>query len=166
MLYNFLKKISTKLLALEKSPQRLARSCALGVFIATSPFIGLMTWIAFPLSWIFKVNPITVIVVLNLVNNPFMIVPIIVIDYAVGYYLIERLLHIDLVPYNPSWMHWLNTKIGPYLEQYLGVKTMCFWCYIIGGLIFAFICSIPTYIILQRFFTKRMHNPNRENFTQ
>ena len=162
MIRNFFKKIGNKLFALEKSPHRLALSCALGIFIAMSPFIGLMTWIAFPLSWLFGVSAVTVIVVLNIVNNPLTMIPIIVANYAVGYWLIERLLKINLMSYNPSWMNWINVKIGPYITRYLGVKNMCFWCYIIGGMIVALCCSIPAYFLLKKLFTKRMNRVNEE----
>lgn len=152
----FVKKVMDKLIAAERSPERLARSCCVGIAIATSPFITLQTWIAFPIAWIFGLNTIVIITVLYVVNNPFTMVPIIVADYACGYWLIDRLMGIDLVAYNPSWVAWINAKIGPYLQQYLGVTSFCFWCYIIGGLIFCAICSLPFYVPLRNYFRKKL----------
>ena len=153
---HFLKRFLNRLLAMEKSANKLALGCCLGVFIATSPFLGIQTWIAFPLAWLFGVNALIIIAVLYLINNPLTMLPIVVADYAVGHWIIEQWMGINLVIYNPSWMGWVNTKIGPTLYTYLGVTEVCFWCYILGGLLFATICSLPLYPLLRWFFARHV----------
>ena len=149
----FFKNFINRLLVMEKSPHKLALGCCLGIFMALSPFLGIQTWLAIPLSWLFGVNTLLVIAVLYLVNNPFTMFPIVVADYAVGHMVIERWMGMNLVAYNPSWMGWINSKIGPTLYKYLGVTQVCFWCYILGGLLLATICSLPLYPFLKKFFS-------------
>jgi uncharacterized protein (DUF2062 family) len=153
---SYIKKVVDKLLSSEHSPERLAMSCCLGVFIATSPFIGLQTWILLPLCWISRLNTVVAITVLYLVNNPLTMIPIIVADYAVGYWLLEVAFGVDLLQYNPSWFAWVNAKIGRYITHYLGVQNVCFWCYILGGMIFAVLCGLLCYFPLRRYFRHRL----------
>jgi uncharacterized protein (DUF2062 family) len=152
----FFKNLLNRLLAMEKSPHKLALGCCLGIFMAMSPFLGIQTWLAIPLSWLFGVSTLLVIAVLYLVNNPFTMFPIVVADYAVGHCIIERWMGMDLTVYNPSWMGWINSKIGPTLYKYLGVTQVCFWCYILGGLLLATICSLPLYPVLKKFFAYKL----------
>lgn len=151
-----IKKYLSHLLSIEKSPHKLAVGCCLGIFIAMSPFLGIQTWIAIPLSWLFRVNALVVITVLYIVNNPFTMIPIVLADYIVGHWIMVKWLHVDLASYNPSWIHWLELKIGPALHKYLGVTSICFWCYLAGGIILALLCSISLYPLLRFFFVRTM----------
>lgn len=154
----FFKNLSNRLLGMEKSPHKLALGCCVGIFIGTSPFLGIQTWIAIPLGWLLGVSIPLVIAVLYVVNNPLTMFPIVVADYAVGHVVLEKWLGIDLVAYNPSWMGWVNSKIGPTLYKYLGVTNVCFWCYILGGLLFATLCTLPWYPILKKFFARKLQD--------
>lgn len=153
---NRIKQCIDHLLSLEKSPQKLAMSCCLGIFIGTSSLLGIQTWVAIFLSWLFGVNALLVLAVLYIVNNPFTMAPIIVADYAIGHWIIERWMGVDLVAYNPSWMYWIDDKIGSIIYQYLGITTLCFWCYIFGGILFALLCSVPLYPFLKFFFARKI----------
>lgn len=153
-LHKFFKKLATQLVKLEPSAARLSASCCLGICLATSPFLGLQTWIAIPLAWAFKLNAKVAVAVLWIVNNPFTMIPFVVVDYATGYWVIERLLGIDLMAYNPSFMYWINDKIGGAIYSYLGVEHLCFWCYILGGLLFCLLVSWPWYWLFKRSFAR------------
>lgn len=159
----YVKKIVDKLLSAEHSPERLASAFAFGVFIATSPFIGLQTWILLPMCWLFGLNTVVAVTVLYLVNNPITMIPIIVADYAIGHWLLECGMGIDLIAYNPSWVAWLNNKIGWYVTRYLGVPQFCFWCYIIGGMIFATVCGLLSYFPIRRYFRHKLAEREAQN---
>ena len=90
-------------------------------------------------------------------------IPIAAFDYMVGHWLTETVLHLDLMRYNPSWMDWVNKKIGYYLIQYLGITELCFWCFIIGGAIVSLVISITMYPFVKYSLTRLLRQRNREN---
>lgn len=149
-----LKLLAEKLVVLEPSVSRLAGSCCLGICVAVSPFLGIQTWIALPLAWLLGLNAKVVVAVLWTINNPLTMVPFVIVNYAFGHFIIEQCLAINLVQFNPPIMEWVNEKIGPTIAHYLGISHLCFWCYILGGLILCMACSWPWYFLLKRWFSQ------------
>jgi uncharacterized protein (DUF2062 family) len=78
-----------RLLALDDPPERTALAFSVGVFIAFSPFLGLHTVIATVIAFWFRFNKVAVYGG-TFVNNPVLIVPIVVASYAVGALLLGR----------------------------------------------------------------------------
>ncbi len=154
---HFGKKVLNRILALEASPQKLARAVALGFYIAFSPFLGVQTILIFILSWIFRVKVKVVFTIVYLVNNPWSMIPIAALDYIFGQWLVEKVLGLDLLRYNPSWMEWVNKKIGYYLVSYLGIEELCFWCFMIGGNLIALMVGFIAYPCARRFFAHVHH---------
>ena len=72
-----------KILALDCSPRRVAMSCAVGVFIGFSPFIGFHTAMAIGASFIFGL-PFYPLIVGAYVTNPFTFIPIYTVCYKFG----------------------------------------------------------------------------------
>jgi uncharacterized protein (DUF2062 family) len=122
-----------------------ARSCSLGCFIALSPLLGIQTPILFVLSPLFKANTWLVLTIVYVINNPWTMIPIVVFDYLVGYTLLRYLNAETLLNHNPSWMQFINNKIGPYLNSYLGIQELRIWCYIIGGIVVSCVAAIIIY---------------------
>lgn len=152
-----IKKFFSHILAAGVTPGQRAAAISLGVFIAFSPFLGIQTLLIFALSWLLGLNPAITFATVYLVNNPWTMIPIAAADYIVGLWLIEIKLGYNLVPYNPFFMDWINRKIGYYIMKYLGIKQLCFWYYILGGLILAFILSVLLYPIIKLFFVLYEH---------
>jgi uncharacterized protein (DUF2062 family) len=146
-----------RLLLSERSPEKLAASFCLGTFIAITPTIPLQTPLIFLCCWLFRLNSVVAVAAAYIVNNPFTMIPIYVIDYAIGMW-VMRILGIDLAQYNPSWVERFNTFISEYVDvkKYLGAD-LCFWCLIIGGFLFAALITIPLYPILTRTFRRLLH---------
>lgn len=149
-----LKSVLNKLLTYEKTPGKLAASCCLGMQIALSPFLGIQTFLVFPLSWLLGLRWAGVMVVSYTVNNPFTMVPIVVMNYATGHFVFERFLGLSLAAYNPSFMNWVNSKIGPCINTYLGITELSFLTYVLGGLLFSFCLSWPFYPLFRMWFSK------------
>jgi uncharacterized protein (DUF2062 family) len=63
------------LLTLGESPRKLKLAFAVGVFIAFCPLVGLHTLLAVAVTWLFRFNPVAVMVGAFL-NNPWTFVPI------------------------------------------------------------------------------------------
>jgi uncharacterized protein (DUF2062 family) len=160
----FFKKFFYRLLHHESNPLKLAHAFCLGIFLAFSPYLGIQTLLAFLLSWVFKLNSKIVILVLYVVNNPWTMIPIMVLDYMVGQW-IMNLIGIDLMPYNPSWMNWMNQKITAYLGKYLGVTELSLWNFIIGGNVIALLVSFSIYPFIKRAFIRFQLTANaHENY--
>ncbi|HYO62118.1 MAG TPA: DUF2062 domain-containing protein [Pyrinomonadaceae bacterium] len=84
------RKTFRRLLAIDDPPERTALAFSVGIFIAFSPFLGLHTIMATLVALIFRFNKIAIYAG-TFVNNPFLtLVPIIVVSYAVGAFLLGR----------------------------------------------------------------------------
>jgi uncharacterized protein len=134
----------------ERSPQKLAFSVSLSIFIAFSPFIGFHTIMAFFFSWIFALNVALLLTISMLINNPWTMFPIYATDHAVGDG-IFYLLGIDAMHLNPSWTSVCNAWIA----KHIGISGISFWAFIIGGnslglLMSLFVYPIVRHIAIQR----------------
>lgn len=127
------------------SPKKLAWSATVGTYLAFSPFLGIQTFLVFILAFVLRANTGVVFTTLYTINNPWTMIPIAIFDYAFGAWFVHTVLALDLSPFNPAWMIWLNSKIGPYLAPYLGTKTLCLWCFLIGGNIIALVIATASY---------------------
>lgn len=137
------------------APAKVAWSGALGVYLAFSPFLGIQTILVFALSFLLRANTPIVITILYSVNNPWTMIPIVVVDYAVGAWFL-RIIGIDLSLYDPSWMGWVNGKLIPYIQPYLGIKKLSLWAYLIGGHIIAIPLAIVAYPLMKRLYVNGM----------
>ena len=71
-----------RLLALDDTPERIAKAFALGVFLAFSPLVGLHLFLGVALPFFFSLNRIAFLLG-AFINNPWTLIPI----YAAGTYL-------------------------------------------------------------------------------
>jgi hypothetical protein len=72
-----------KILLLDYSPRRIAMSCAIGVFIGFSPYVGLHTGLAMGASFLFGL-PLYPLIVGAYITNPFTLVPVYTLCYKFG----------------------------------------------------------------------------------
>ena len=149
----FRKKFEQMLLK-EKSVNRLAVSFCVGTFIALTPTMPLQTPLVMALAWALRLNIGVAIAALYIVNNPFTMIPIYVVGYAIGSWL-SMTLNISLLAYNPWWIDKFNAFLSQYIDvaKYLGAE-LCFWCLLLGGTIFGLMISVPLYPLLTRVLTR------------
>lgn len=147
----------SKHLLKEKSAHKIAASVCVGTFIAISPTIPLQTPLAMAICWVCRLNIPVAVTVLYVVNNPFTLIPIYAVGYALGVWFFNSLIKIDMEPYNPWWVERFNEYISKYIDmkKYLG-SDFCFWCLIIGGFLFATMVSLILYPILTKVLTRLM----------
>ena len=67
-----IKELMHHLLHLDETPHDLAKSLAVGVFVAFTPFLGLHTVVVLLLAWVFRLNKVVALTG-TLVNNPWTI---------------------------------------------------------------------------------------------
>src|SRR5688572_28883891 len=82
-----------RLLAIDDPPERTALAFSIGVFITFSPILGLHTVIATLLAFLFRFNKVAIYVG-TYINNPFTLVPIIIVSYGIGAFILGRPLRI------------------------------------------------------------------------
>lgn len=157
----YLTKIMEKLVAKEPNPSRLAWSITLGIFFAFSPYLGIQTILAFVLAYLLWANSAVVVIVLYTVNNPWTMIPIAALDYIFGHWLVEKVLCLNLEQYNPSWMDWVNAKISG-VTSYLGIESICFWCFMIGGNIIAVTLAAASYPFLKKMCVRLVNKYSHE----
>lgn len=142
-----------KLVSLEPNAQRLTWSTSTGIFLAFSPYLGLQTPLGFVLAMLLKLNFGVIALMIWTINNPWVMIPLAGLEYIFGHWIIEKVLGIDLMPYNPMWMNWLNDKIRP-ITEYLGIEQLCLWYFLIGGTLIAIFASLITYPLVHKMSNK------------
>lgn len=152
-MFSSLKKKLVQLVRAEKSPTRLSASFCLGTFIAFLPVIPFQTPLLFFLNWLFSLNLAVSFTAAYLVNNPFTLIPIYVVNYAFGVWLFKRMLGWDLEQYNPWWIEKANDYLSKYIDvkRYLG-SDFNLWYLILGGFVLALLVSLFLYPILRKAF--------------
>lgn len=139
------------LLLKERSVHKLSASFCLGTFIALTPTIPLQTPLVMAVGWLFGLNIGVAVAALYIVNNPITLLPIYVTGYALGVWFFNKIVGIDLIPYNPWWVERFNTFLSQYVDMknYIGTE-LCLWYLLGGGFLLATIISVPLYPILTR----------------
>jgi len=130
----------------EKSPDKLAISFAVGVFITFSPYIGFHNIMIFLCSWLFKLNPVMTFFAGHIVN-PLTMVPVLTGQYIFGTKLLN-MLGIKIAFANPGWVEFINV----YLVKYLGISKICLWTFFAGANISAIILALAAYPLMKLVF--------------
>ena len=130
MFVQFLSNFFARLFMQEKSAYKLAASCALGAYIAFSPFVGLHTAMVFALSWLFTLNSTVTWAVSVAINNPWTMVPVYFSDYMVG----------------------------DKLAQFFGFTLPASWAFLIGGNLLGLIIGVMLYPIVLRMCARFNHS--------
>lgn len=130
-----LKKIFFNLFSHKHSPHKLALSCAWGIYIAFSPFPGAHTLMIFVVAYLCKLHFPLVFAIAS-VNNPWSMIPIYLLDYQVGGWLVQ-----NYIGYNPGWTVSL-TKI-------FGSGKIDLWAFFVGGNILGIIAALVTYFLMR-----------------
>lgn len=133
-----------RLLAIDDPPERTALAFSIGIFIAFSPFLGLHTIMATLIAFAFRFNKIAIYTG-TFINNPILtLVPIIIVSYGVGAFILGRPLAIpdegiDLLK-DP---HLLT---GDYYRRlFVQSWNNIVWPFAIGGMVLSVVCSLLAY---------------------
>lgn len=151
---HYLQTIIDKVMNADQSPRRLAASCSLGIFFACSPFLGIQTFLVIGAGMLFHLNITIAMIMLYLINNPITMVPIIIIDYLTGYFFIAYLLGYNIHYAVPAFFTKIDTYVQKKLSSWYPSMHFSLAYYVLGGLIFAFFCSLISYPLLYAWFKK------------
>jgi uncharacterized protein len=137
-----------RLLSLDDPPERTALAFSIGVFIAFSPFLGFHTIAATLIAFLFRFNKIAIYTG-TFINNPFLtLVPIIIVSYAVGAFLLGRPLKIS----DEGMALLTNPKIfsADYYRQLISETWAVVLPFTVGGLLLSVVCSLVAYPLTLR----------------
>ena len=133
-----------RLLAIDDPPERTALAFSIGVFIAFSPFLGLHTIMATLIAFAFRFNKIAIYTG-TFLNNPILtLVPIIIVSYGVGAFILGRPLSIpDEGVELLSDPHLFS---GDYYRRLFEQSwNNIVWPFAIGGSVLSVVCSLLAY---------------------
>ncbi len=132
-----------RLLAIDDPPERTALAFSIGVFIAFCPFLGLHTIMATFVAFAFRFNKIAIYAG-TFINNPFLtLVPIIILSYAIGAFILGRPLRIPeegvQLLKNPSIFS------GEYYKQVFIQSWAIVLPFAVGATVLSVVCSLLAY---------------------
>ncbi len=132
-----------RLLAIDDPPERTALAFSIGVFIAFSPFLGLHTIAATLIAFWFRFNKIAIYAG-TFLNNPFLtLVPIIIVSYALGAFVLGRPLGIPTEGIELLKSPHLLSR--DYYHQMFVQSWHIVWPFAVGATLLSVICSALAY---------------------
>lgn len=137
-----------RLLAIDDPPERTALAFSVGIFIAFSPFLGLHTILATLLAFVFKFNKIAIYTG-TFINNPFLtLVPIIIVSYGVGAFILGRPLGIP--PEGVELLQNPHIFSGDYYRKIFVQSWNIVEPFAVGGMVLSVVCSVLAYPLTLR----------------
>ena len=138
-----------RLLAIDDPPERTALAFSIGVFIAFCPFLGLHTIMATVIAFAFRFNKIAIYTG-TFINNPILtLVPIIIISYAVGAFILGRPLSIQ--EEGVELLRDPHLFSGDYYRRlFVQSWNNIVWPFAIGGTVLSVVCSVVAYPLTLR----------------
>lgn len=136
-----------RLLAIDDPPERTALAFTIGVFITFSPLLGLHTVIATLLAFLFRFNKIAIFTG-TYINNPFTLVPIIIVSYGIGAFLLGRPLRIPVE--GIELLQHPHPLTGSYYQQMFTSSWYLVEPFAIGALLLSLVCSLVSYPLILR----------------
>ena len=138
-----------RLLAIDDPPERTALAFSIGIFIAFSPFLGLHTIMATLIAFAFRFNKVAIYTG-TFINNPFLtLVPIIIVSYAVGAFILGRPLSIPEEGVALLKEPHLFTR-DYYYQLFVHSWNNVVWPFTIGGMVLSVVCSLIAYPLTLR----------------
>ncbi|HKR23305.1 MAG TPA: DUF2062 domain-containing protein [Pyrinomonadaceae bacterium] len=132
-----------RLLAIDDPPERTALAFSIGIFIAFSPFLGLHTIMATVVAFAFRFNKVAIYTG-TFINNPFLtLVPIIIVSYAVGAFILGR--PIDIPDEGIELLKDPHLFSSDYYHRLLAQGWSIVWPFAIGGTVLSVVCSLLAY---------------------
>lgn len=135
-----------KILKSGSSPQKLAISCCIGIYIAFSPFPGLHAVMMFFIHWLLGLN-FPMLFLATSINNPWTLIPFYSTDYFFGYWLVHNIF---------GW----SPDFGISLAKVFGSGKICLVSFFVGGNVLGLAAAIISYPFAI-FLFKRLLNPDK-----
>ncbi len=128
------------IVSFDDTPEKLALSFAVGVYISVSPFFGIHTILAIILSLLFKLNKISTIAG-SWINMPWTIPFVYYAEYKIGEFLLDKNIRFNVKPFTIE--HYLRSGSDAFLAIFIGSVVVG----IFFGVIFYFLLK---YLIIIR----------------
>ncbi len=122
------------IIKLDDTPEKLALSFAVGVYISVSPFFGIHTILIIIISVLFGLNKVAAIAG-SWVNMPWTVPIVYYSEYKIGAFLLNKNIRFSLKPFT--------------IEHYLKSGSDAFWAIFIGSVIEGILFGIIFYFLLK-----------------
>lgn len=155
MIIKRLRSFMEKLINQDHSPERLAITFCLGVYIGISPLIGLHTILTFFCGWFFRLSIPALFAVSIFIHNPWTTIPIYALDHFFGVWLFN-LVGIDPMAFEPEWM----LSCNEFLMKHTGISGLSLTAFMIGGNLLAIAISVMLYPFMRHFFRSYLASKN------
>jgi uncharacterized protein (DUF2062 family) len=149
MIFARIHSLITHMIVYERSAERLAFTCALGIYIGISPLVGLHTAMVFVFGWMFALSIPVLFTVSMMIHNPWTMMPVYAIDHLFGKWLFS-IFSIDSLQWDPVWVESCNL----FLKEHTGITGLSLSAFFIGGNLLALGASVMLYPIMKRIFRK------------
>jgi len=149
MVFKRINALIKRIIDSERSPAKLAFTCALGIYIGIAPFIGLHTALVFFFGWMFAVSIPVLFTVSILIHNPWTMMPVYAIDHLFGKWLFG-VLEIDYLQWDPAWVETCNV----FLKEHTGITGLSLSAFLVGGNLLAIGISVMLYPVMKQVFTR------------
>lgn len=149
MIFKRIHPFITRIIAQERSPRRLAFTCALGIYIGISPLVGLHTLMVFLCGWMFALSIPVLFTVSMMIHNPWTMMPVYAIDHLFGKWLFS-VFSIDYLQWDPVWVESFNF----FLKEHTGITGLSLSAFFVGGNLLGLGVSVMLYPVMKRIFTR------------
>jgi uncharacterized protein len=158
MVITRIRSLLNRIIAHERSPRRLALTCAVGIYIGISPLVGLHTAMVFIFGWMFALSIPVLFTVSVMIHNPWTMMPVYAIDHLFGKWLFS-IFNIDSLQWDPVWMESCNL----FLNKHTGIAGLSLSAFLVGGNVLAIGMSVMMYPFMKRIFTRFLSVNSRLN---
>jgi uncharacterized protein (DUF2062 family) len=149
MIVKHINRVIHRVIASERSPRKLAFTCALGIYIGISPYIGFHTIMVFLFGWMFALSIPVLFTVSMMIHNPWTMMPVYAIDHIFGQWVFD-LFAINHFEWDPVWVGACNV----FLKEHTGITGLSLSAFLVGGNLLGLGISVMLYPLMKRMFTR------------
>lgn len=147
-MFNWLKRKFLEIITTKNiSPHKLARSWALGSYIAFSPFPGIHKLMLLGVQYLFNTHFPFLLMGCYSINNPWTMIPVYLGDYYFGHWIVH-----GIFGYTDLWELSLES---------IGLGKVCMLSFFVGGNILEIAASLVSYPIILRL-ARKYHDKHTE----
>ncbi len=138
-----------RLLRISATPHQVALGLAIGVFAASSPFVGLHIILAGIVAWLLRGN-IAAAILGTILSNPLTFLPIVMADYKIGHILLSAFGNVQAIPLSEIRQMFDGLSLSQAWSSLLEAWEPVMMPIILGGVVLGAILGSLSYICAYR----------------
>lgn len=138
-----------RLLRISATPHQVALGLAIGVFAASSPFVGLHIILAGIVAWLLRGN-IAAAILGTILSNPLTFLPIVMADYKIGHMLLSTFGNVQAIPLSEIRQMFDGLSLSQAWSSLLEAWEPVMMPIILGGVVLGAILGSLSYVCAYR----------------